>query len=340
MLNKDEKDITKIVLTGGPCAGKTTIFKKIADYLIDKGYYVITIPETATELIKSRILPSSNREHTLMFQNIVLQQQYIKERVAEEYAKAISKNSKVIILYDRGILDNRAYLESQEDFEFILNNNNIEELSMLNKYDLVIDLISTSVYKKDSYKLDGVRSESIEEAALLDRETSMAWIHHNNLKVVKPTENIDDKVNKVFNIVDNFLNNNECENKKLYELDNSSDLSIYNGDNSKKLDIYYIYLDNGMIITKKNYRKSSILIYNGQKITSDQFTDLIYLNKVLHVDSIKVICYIDDGNIYKIISDNKQLYLECDDQALLKLPDNLILSKNKTLVKKKKSGNI
>jgi len=328
-----DNKIKKIVLTGGPCAGKTTVFEAIADNLRNKGYYVITIGETATELIKNNFLPSSNKEHILMFQDIVLKTQYIKESVAEIYAEEIAKKQKVIILCDRGILDNRAYLESQEDFEFILNKNNLDEFHILNKYDLVIDLLSTASYKKESYELNGIRSESVEEAEALDKKTSMAWMHHNNMKIIKPTEKIEDKILEVLNVIDGYLNNGNCNNKKIYKLESINDLSVFNSENSKQIDIMDFHLDNGKIIRQKNYRNSVVYMCDNEIIDPNQFTDYLYENKILYLTSTKEIIFIEDGNIYKIINNsNNELYLECD--------SNLNLSNEKSLVKRKKTGNI
>ena len=46
-----EKHITKIVITGGPCAGKSTALTWIQAEYTKKGYSVIFVPESATELI-------------------------------------------------------------------------------------------------------------------------------------------------------------------------------------------------------------------------------------------------------------------------------------------------
>ena len=47
----------KIVLTGGPCAGKTTALSKIEEHLEECGYKVMVVSESATELIKGGIRP-------------------------------------------------------------------------------------------------------------------------------------------------------------------------------------------------------------------------------------------------------------------------------------------
>ena len=41
-------NIKKIVLTGGPCAGKTTALAKIIQYFTYRGYVVYAQPEAAT----------------------------------------------------------------------------------------------------------------------------------------------------------------------------------------------------------------------------------------------------------------------------------------------------
>ncbi|MBR3576898.1 MAG: AAA family ATPase, partial [Clostridia bacterium] len=51
------KHITKIVITGGPCAGKTTGMGWIKKAFTAMGYSVIFIPETATELISGGVAP-------------------------------------------------------------------------------------------------------------------------------------------------------------------------------------------------------------------------------------------------------------------------------------------
>ncbi|MEI3508038.1 MAG: AAA family ATPase [Bacilli bacterium] len=45
----------KIVLTGGPCAGKTSALSRIEKKLIEQGYHVFVLAESATEFIKGGI---------------------------------------------------------------------------------------------------------------------------------------------------------------------------------------------------------------------------------------------------------------------------------------------
>ena len=45
--------IKKIVLTGGPCAGKTTALVKVIEHFSSLGYKVFTIPEVPTMFSQS-----------------------------------------------------------------------------------------------------------------------------------------------------------------------------------------------------------------------------------------------------------------------------------------------
>ena len=51
------KTIKKIVITGGPCSGKSTMLNLIENTFTEKGYKVLIVSETATELIRGGISP-------------------------------------------------------------------------------------------------------------------------------------------------------------------------------------------------------------------------------------------------------------------------------------------
>ena len=53
------KDIKKLVITGGPCAGKSTALKTVKESLENIGYTVLLLPELATDLITSGISPKT-----------------------------------------------------------------------------------------------------------------------------------------------------------------------------------------------------------------------------------------------------------------------------------------
>ena len=51
------QQLVKIVITGGPCAGKSTAMSWIQNHFSEKGWTVLFVPETATEFISGGVAP-------------------------------------------------------------------------------------------------------------------------------------------------------------------------------------------------------------------------------------------------------------------------------------------
>ena len=110
-------EISKIVITGGPCAGKSTAMSWVQNAFIQMGYVVLFVPETATELITGGVAPwtcGTNAE----YQKCQLKLQIEKENIFEQAARTMNAE-KVLIVCDRGTLDNKAYMEPFEFAEAI-----------------------------------------------------------------------------------------------------------------------------------------------------------------------------------------------------------------------------
>ena len=98
-------DITKISLTGGPCAGKSSAVPYLTARLAAHGVEVIAVPEQATALMSSGKTPEnmgSAAFHSLLFGNQLAAEEAAEKKARESAAK------KVLILCDRGLLDSRA----------------------------------------------------------------------------------------------------------------------------------------------------------------------------------------------------------------------------------------
>jgi thymidylate kinase len=54
-LNENRTRMHRVVLTGGPCAGKTTSMNRIRSFFEKVGWKVFTVPETATILLSTGI---------------------------------------------------------------------------------------------------------------------------------------------------------------------------------------------------------------------------------------------------------------------------------------------
>ena len=71
---RNNKNIYKIAITGGPCSGKSTAQSWIQKEFTQKGYMVLFVPETATELILGGVTPWTI-DTTVNFQKYIMQLQ-------------------------------------------------------------------------------------------------------------------------------------------------------------------------------------------------------------------------------------------------------------------------
>ena len=109
------KLIAKIVLTGGPCAGKTTTITKVEEHLHELGYHVLILTECATETINQGIRPfGDNNVSVYDFENEILNLQLFKEERFDNFISTYPDSTKIVILYDRGCVDIHGYLNDDE----------------------------------------------------------------------------------------------------------------------------------------------------------------------------------------------------------------------------------
>lgn len=186
----------KVALTGGPCGGKTTAIKTIEEEFIERGYHVIIVPEAATILINSGIRPfGKNGLPMYEFQKYVMDLQFHLEDLAEKAAEEISE--KTIIVCDRGLLDDKAYV-SEEEFQELMKKWNTTQFDLFNRYDLVMHLVTAADGKEEFYTTanNEARTETPEEAREKDKRTLNAWLGHDNLKIIGNDTNFATKIAK------------------------------------------------------------------------------------------------------------------------------------------------
>ena len=103
---------TKIVITGGPCAGKTTCLVKLEEELTKMGYRVVFLNESATELIMNN-LSSKNYGSYYEFEKNVLKLQIEKEKLYMQFCENLPDEN-VLLVCDRGTMDCKSYVEEKE----------------------------------------------------------------------------------------------------------------------------------------------------------------------------------------------------------------------------------
>lgn len=191
--------ITTIVITGGPCAGKTSGMNHLTKKLEERGYLVIVVPEKATQLAQSGITQAQTTSN-YDFQEGLLLAQIAQEQSFLFFASKIQK--KVVVLFDRGALDNKAYIEKTAWNE-ILRTNNMNEVALRDsRYDGVIHLRSAAVDREEMYTTsnNSARKETIEEARLLDEATLSSWVGHPHLFIVGNQGDFESKMDRVFRV--------------------------------------------------------------------------------------------------------------------------------------------
>ena len=210
-----EKKIVKIVLTGGPAAGKTTLISRILkEFKQDDGWRVITIPETATDLISGfGIKPFGNCLSMLEFQDYVVADQLHKEKLALKAAEAVP-DPKVLVVYDRAILDDKAYI-TDEEFEQVISKFGLSTQTAMAKYDAVIHLVTCAKGAEFAYNLgNAARTESLDHAVEMDDRTLLAWSAHPNLKIVNNELNFDRKMDRALREIFRIVGRPEPMDKK------------------------------------------------------------------------------------------------------------------------------
>ena len=191
------KSITKIVLTGGPAAGKTTLISRILkEFKQEEGWKVITIPETATDLIAGfGIKPFGNCVSMLDFQYFVVEDQLHKEKLALKGAQMVPED-KVLVIYDRALMDDKAYI-SDEEFKTVLAHFGKTEEEVLAGYDAVLHLVTCAKGAEFAFNYgNAARYESVEVAREKDDNTLRAWSRHNALYVIDNSVDFEDKINR------------------------------------------------------------------------------------------------------------------------------------------------
>lgn len=297
------KNIKMITVTGGPSGGKTTLMSTLEKEIAEKfpDWYLMIIPETASELILNGIRPFGNCLSLLRFQKYVLEKQISKEKLYKEVANELPYDN-VLIVCDRGLCDNIAYCDndecSAEDmFARLLAPYDMTLSDARDSYDLVLHLV-TAAKGTDCYTTENnkARIETAEEAIALDEKTLNAWIGQPNLKIIDNSTNFTDKINKALNEIYYVMGEEHIEyNKKM--LVKLPDLSKLNYNRKITIVQNYLYSDSPNIekrIRQRIYGKNSSYYYteknnfvehNGRLKSERKITEREYLSLMSQINT-------------------------------------------------------
>ncbi len=216
MLNSKTPNIYRIVITGGPCAGKSTAMSIIQREFTQRGYHVLFISETATELITGGVAPwtcCSNLE----FQRCLLALQLHKEQVFLKAASTMHED-KVLVVCDRGVMDNKAYLDD-DTFKWMVAELGIAESVLRDGYDAVFHLVTAAKGAFEFYTNanNSARTETPEQAAMLDERLVSVWSGHPYHRIIDNSTDFDGKMRRLISEIAVFLGDSEpCSTERRF----------------------------------------------------------------------------------------------------------------------------
>ena len=197
-------EIKKIVLTGGPCAGKTTALVKITEYFSGFGYKVFNVPEVPTIYSTAGwnyLTP--NRDLYYQGERAILETQLAIEDQFMRLAEVCTKP--VLIVCDRGTMDISAYIKPEE-WEEITAMAGTSPNAMLGRYDAVLPLVSAADGAEQYYttatnatRYEQANEEGLRIARELDKKVIKAWTGHPHLRVINNHDDFENKLNRVIN---------------------------------------------------------------------------------------------------------------------------------------------
>lgn len=195
-------NIHRIVVTGGPCAGKTTGMNYLREKFSDLGLSVYVVREMATDIIMGGFDPSTaTPSEILMFEEVLMGLQLDYERHAMSMAHILAaRGSDTVVLFDRGVMDIQAYL-SESEFAALLDERDLTPVQLRDKnYEAVIHMRTAAMGAEEFYTCENnkARLETVDQAIVADERTLEAWTGVPHLMVIDNSTDFEEKIRRTF----------------------------------------------------------------------------------------------------------------------------------------------
>ena len=188
----------RIVLTGGPGAGKTVISRTIVDR---SGGRLVMVPESATQVYSAW---QRRRDQLDVAQRREVQRQIYALQLQQE-AELAARSPDQVMLLDRGTLDGACYWpDGVEDYWGHMKTTHEAELA---RYDAVILMQSGAalgVY--DGSASNAIRWEDAKAAIEAGERLKRVWGAHPRFYFVPAHAELADKAAEVSGLIDRLLN--------------------------------------------------------------------------------------------------------------------------------------
>jgi predicted ATPase len=196
--------VKRIVVTGGPCGGKSTALSYIKKTAEAHGFCVLTVGETATELISGGVAPWTCATNAT-YQGFQIALQMYKEEIFLA-AGATMNAEKLLLVCDRGLLDNRAYMTEEEFLSCLAARGDTPE-EYLSRYDAVFHLVTAAKGADAFYTTanNAARTETPDEARRVDERLLYAWKEHPRRYVLENNGSFADKMERLTEALEEVL---------------------------------------------------------------------------------------------------------------------------------------
>jgi CYTH domain-containing protein/predicted ATPase len=193
--------VSMIVLTGGPCSGKSSSLAYLTEKLSDHGFMVFVIPETATLITGNGIdrRKMDKPRQIVMFEEAIFDMQVAFEDTYKSAVAKIFPEKRKVILLDRAIMDIKAFV-SGDDFKALLKRKGVTEANLRHRYNGVIHLVTAADGAEEYYTGENntARLETPEEAVLIDRKIQESWLGHPHFKIIDNSTDFQYKIRRTF----------------------------------------------------------------------------------------------------------------------------------------------
>ena len=136
--------VPKVVVTGGPCSGKTTCLRRLSDFLSQRGVRVFHAAEAASLLFHNgaKVSDLSSPRCQRAFQEFVIRFQFAVEDAVVNYAMSLGEPA--VVICDRGVMDGAGYIDGDE-FQRLLVDEGTNKISAREgRYDAVFHLVTAA----------------------------------------------------------------------------------------------------------------------------------------------------------------------------------------------------
>jgi len=270
-----KKKAKQIVITGGPCSGKTTSLSYLAQKLMDRGFRVFLVPEVATTFITGGVpdiatLATSDIPRYVDVQKQILMTQIGLRRHFNDMADVFG-DEQCVILFDRADMDNVAYLPSTDYFDVFMEEERLTWHDVRDSYDGVIHLVTAANGAEEFYTHENneARYETPEQARIQDTKTINAWTGHPHLRIIDNSTDFEEKMRRTLKAVSRILGIPvPIEIERKYLLAKRPNLNIKAFQNSPEICIEQVYLiskEGRQLRARKRSQGDSASYFEGEK---------------------------------------------------------------------------